>query len=109
MSYAYYTLLRFVLACICVFLMFGAELTLQPWQRWALGAFTVLYNPLIPIRLGDKDVWTAANIGTVVLLWIVATMTTPSSQKTPTVPIVHVERSPSIENERTSPKWRSIA
>jgi hypothetical protein len=71
MPYSYYMLLRFVLCGVSVFLVFGAGLALVDWQRWLLGASAVLYNPLLPIRLGDKGVWTFLNILTVVLFWLV--------------------------------------
>ena len=71
MPYSYYMLLRFVLCGVSVFLLLGAGLALVDWHRWLLGASAVLYNPLLPIRLGDKDIWTFLNILTVVLFWSV--------------------------------------
>jgi hypothetical protein len=70
--YGYYMLLRLFLCGASLFLMAGAKLTLSEWQRWTLGGFAVLYNPLVPIRLGEKDIWEVVNVTTVVLFWVVA-------------------------------------
>jgi hypothetical protein len=71
LPYGYYMLLRFLLCGISLFLLLGARLSLSDWQRWTLGAFAVLYNPLIPIYLGEKEIWTVLNIATAVLFWVV--------------------------------------
>src|SRR5262245_61370619 len=69
LPYGYYMLLRFLLSASSVFLIFGADLDLEPWHRWVLGAFAVLYNPFLPIRPGDKEIWTVLNIITLVFFW----------------------------------------
>jgi hypothetical protein len=70
--YGYYLLLRLFLCGLSLFLLAGANLLLADWQRWALGGFAVLYNPVLPIRLGEKDIWVVLNIATVVLFWVVS-------------------------------------
>ncbi len=72
MPYGYYLLLRLVLCGIALYLLFGAGLRLIDWQRWTLGAVAVLYNPLLPIRLGDKGLWTIVNVATLVLFGVVS-------------------------------------
>ena len=37
-----------------------------------LGGLAVLYNPVLPIYLGEKGLWIIANIATVVLFWMVS-------------------------------------
>jgi hypothetical protein len=69
MPYGYYMLLRFVLCGASVYLLLGVGLELVHWQQWVLGAFAVLYNPFLPVRLGDKGIWTVLNILTIVLFW----------------------------------------
>jgi hypothetical protein len=48
-----------------------AHLRLDDWERWSLGAAATLYNPIVPIRLGDKGLWIIANVATLALFWIV--------------------------------------
>jgi len=64
LPYGYYMLLRLVLCGISLFLLFGANLVLRDWHGWALGGFAVLYNPLLPVRLGEKAIWVGLNIAT---------------------------------------------
>jgi len=74
--YGYYTLLRLFLCGTSVFLLLsGAKLTLPDWQRWPLGGFAILYNPVLPIRLGEKGIWEILNVTTVVLFWVVTLRT----------------------------------
>ena len=53
-----------------LFFLLGAKLRIEDWQRWALGGLAVLYNPLLPIRLGEKGIWEVLNVATVVLFWV---------------------------------------
>jgi hypothetical protein len=71
LPYGYYMLLRLLLCGISLFLIFGANLRLRDWHRWTLGGFAVLYNPLLPVRLGEKNLWIILNIATAVLFWVV--------------------------------------
>jgi hypothetical protein len=71
MPYGYYMLLRLVLCTISVFLLLGPGLRLEGWHRWALGALAVLYNPVFPVRIGEKSVWIVLNLATVALFWVV--------------------------------------
>lgn len=72
LPYGYYTLLRLFLCGACLYLAYGGDEQPATWQRWSLGAFAVLYNPVLPVRIGDKSLWELANIATVVVLWTVA-------------------------------------
>ena len=72
LPYGYYMLLRLLLCGVGLFFLLGVKLRLQNWQRWALGGLAVLYNPLWPIRLGEKGIWEVVNVATVVLFWVVA-------------------------------------
>jgi hypothetical protein len=70
--YGYYMLLRLFLCGASLFFLAGANLTLSDWQRWALGGLAVLYNPVVPIRIGEKAIWEVLNVITIVLFWGVA-------------------------------------
>jgi uncharacterized protein DUF6804 len=71
LPYGYYMLLRFALCGISLFLMFGANMELADSERWLLGGCAVLYNPLLPIRLGEKRIWLVLNMTTLALFWTI--------------------------------------
>ena len=72
MPYGYYSLLRLAVCGFSLYLLFGSEPVTTEWQRWMVGATGVLYNPILPVRIGDKDIWIVLNIATVVLFWTLA-------------------------------------
>ena len=73
MPYGYYILLR-VVTCASFAILFAVSLEFaRKFNLWACGIFTVIYNPLIPIRF-DKDTWQVVNLITVVLLIILITV-----------------------------------
>lgn len=66
--YGFYTLLRFAVCGSAIYLAVQAfELKKSVWV-WLMAAMTVLFNPLIPIRL-PRDEWQAIDlIGAVILV-----------------------------------------
>src|SRR5258705_11647766 len=72
LPYGYYMLLRLFLCGFGLFLLAGSDLALPAWQRWTLGGFAVLYNPILPVRIGDKTIWAILNVAPVVGFWVVA-------------------------------------
>lgn len=66
LPYAYYVLLRFVASGVC---LYSAVKFKTEWARWIFGGLTVLYNPVLPIHLGDKDAWTVINLITIIYMW----------------------------------------
>src|SRR5262245_50945042 len=72
LPYGYYMVLHLLLCGVSLFFLFGSRLLLEDWERWVLWGFVVLYNPLLPVRIGSKAVWTATNIATVVLFWAIS-------------------------------------
>ena len=72
LPYGYYMLLRLFLCGVSLFFMFGARLVLEDWHRWVLGGFAVLYNPVLPVRIGDKGIWEVLNVATVILFWFMS-------------------------------------
>lgn len=54
LPYGYYMLLRLFLCGVSLFFLVGANLVLEDWHRWTLSGFAVLYNPILPIRIGEK-------------------------------------------------------
>lgn len=68
LPYGFYTILRIV---TCVTGVWFIVLLKSPVFRFLLGLVALLYNPLIPIELDDRDAWQLFNI-LVIVLYIVA-------------------------------------
>ncbi len=70
MPYSFYMLLR-VLVCLTAVVAFtkARKARLEFW-KWAFGVIAALYNPFVPVHLGDKDLWTIVNIVTILLIWV---------------------------------------
>lgn len=70
LPYGYYIILR---AAICIAAAFGFSLALQQrsdkWM-WIYGAAAILYNPVFPVRLGDKGLWVILNFATIGVFWL---------------------------------------
>jgi len=71
MPYDFYDSSR-VFTCIALYFFFQVilpEHTSKPmWFSLIVGLF-ILYNPVIPIRIGDKPIWTLINIATLYALY----------------------------------------
>jgi hypothetical protein len=65
MPYGYYILLRLFLCGVSVYLLTRPS-GVRDGEKWVLGGLAILYNPLVPIELGSKPLWSIINIGTVV-------------------------------------------
>ena len=62
--YGYYTLLRVAIAIISVYYAYWIYETIkqQGFWFWGLVVTTILFNPIIPIHLGDKSIWAAIDV-----------------------------------------------
>ena len=67
MPYAYYMLLRVITCATCVY---SAVKFKTEWTRWIFGVLAVLYNPVLPVHLDDKDLWSIINLATIVYMWV---------------------------------------
>lgn len=63
----YYMLLRVITCAVCTY---SAAKFKTEWTRWIFGVFAVLYNPVLPVHLGNEDLWSIINLTTVVYMWI---------------------------------------
>lgn len=77
MPYGYYNLLRLLICGFSLFLLLGDTPVRIEWQRWLTGAFAVLYNPILPIHIGEKDIWIVLNLLTVGWFWFLAMQRPP--------------------------------
>jgi uncharacterized membrane protein len=71
LPYGYYTILKLAV-CYILYLFYRDSASLrkssEKWHYTLIGGF-VLYNPIIPIHLGSKPLWTVLNIVTVIVLY----------------------------------------
>jgi hypothetical protein len=73
LPFGYYTLLRLLICGFSLFLLFNERPIRVEWQRWLTGGWAVLYNPIVPVRIGDKGIWIVLNLLTVAWFWYIAT------------------------------------
>jgi hypothetical protein len=70
LPYGFFMLLRIVL---CITAAIGVKRAREAQKNnwvWVYGILAVLYNPILPVHLGDKGVWVVVNIATVVIFWV---------------------------------------
>jgi hypothetical protein len=65
MPYGYYMLLRLGLCVACVYYVSQPGPASVVGHRIALWGLAVLYNPVVPVHLRSKPLWTMVNIATV--------------------------------------------
>ena len=64
----YYMLLRLFLCGLCLYFL-AAVPRVRDGEKWVLTALVILYNPVFPIELGSRTLWSIVSIGTVIWLW----------------------------------------
>ena len=69
LPYGYYMFLRLCLCGAAIAVIYLAFDNLNEVFLWLFGAIAVLYNPIIPIYLGDKSVWIVLNVITILVFW----------------------------------------
>lgn len=71
MPYGYYMLLRLGYSAICVHYIIHLGSNYVTSHRLILVCLVVLYNPIFPVHLGSKVIWSIVNIGTVGYFWTI--------------------------------------
>jgi hypothetical protein len=70
MPYGYYSLLRIIVCGCSLFFVYKSHLQKDATFLWIFGFFAVLYNPLIPIHLYDKQLWIVVNLVTGIIFFL---------------------------------------
>lgn len=65
MPYGYYMLLRLFFCGLSLYFL-TRPAGIRDAEKWVLAGLAVLYNPLVPIELGSRVLWTIVNLGTVI-------------------------------------------
>jgi hypothetical protein len=95
LPYGYYMLLRVSLCVVCAYYLLQSSPPLSSGHRIALGGLAVLYNPVLPVHLGSKPLWSLVNLGTVIYLWVLARYHSRGKMAPPNPPL-----EPTIAEER---------
>lgn len=64
MPYEYYMLVRLFFCGVSLFYL-TRPTGVREGEKWVLVGLAVLYNPLVPVELGNKTLWTIVNVATV--------------------------------------------
>ena len=62
MPYGYYTLLRLVVCGCSLYFAYNLYETKDIAFVWVFGFIAVLYNPIIPVYLYEKEIWIVVNL-----------------------------------------------
>lgn len=68
LPYEYYVLLRLFLCGMSLYFLTRPR-GVRDAEKWVLVGLAVLYNPIAPVELGSKLLWSVINIATVVWFW----------------------------------------
>lgn len=67
----YYALLRLFL-CGISFYFLARPSGVRDREKWILAGLVVLYNPLAPIEVGSKPLWSLIDVATVIWFWMLS-------------------------------------
>ena len=69
LPYDYYVLLRLFLCGVSLYFL-TRPTGVRDAEKWVLVGLAVLYNPIAPVGLGSKLLWSVINIATVAWFWV---------------------------------------
>ena len=78
MPYGYYMLLRFFFCGVSLFYL-TRPVGVRESEKWVLVGMVVLNNPLVPVELGHKGLWTIVNVATVIYFTVLGRRITRAS------------------------------
>jgi hypothetical protein len=70
MPYGYYTLSRLVVCGCSVYFAYRLYRKNQTSFVWVFGFLAVLYNPIIPVHLYQKEIWVVVNAITAIFFFL---------------------------------------
>ena len=78
LPYEYYVLLRFFMCGVSVYFLTQPR-GVRDVEKWVLVGLAVLHNPIAPVPLGSKSLWSIVNIATVAWFWQLDRRTRPGA------------------------------
>ena len=70
MPFGYYTLLRAVLCFASAVGLAAARRRNDYLWLWVYGTLVVFYNPVFPLKLGNKSLWIGLNVVSLTCQWL---------------------------------------
>ena len=70
MPYGYYNLSRLVVSGCAIYFAYSLYKHTDFTFVWIFGFLAVLYNPIIPVHLYDKQIWMVVNVITGLLFFV---------------------------------------
>ena len=70
MPFGYYTLSRLVVCGCAAYFAFKLYQKQETIFLWGFGLLAVLYNPIIPIHLYDKEIWMIVNAASAFMFFL---------------------------------------
>ena len=70
MPYGYYTLSRFIVCGCSLYYAYNLYQQKDMTFVWIFGFLVILYNPIIPVHLYEKEIWMVVNIITAIIFFI---------------------------------------
>lgn len=71
LPYGYYSVMRWVVCALCVWLALSAHRAGQePWT-WALAIVAGIYNPVFPVH-ATREAWSIVNLATIAVVGVFA-------------------------------------
>ena len=70
MPYGYYNLSRLVVCGCAIYFAYQLFQKEEKTFVWVFGFLAVLYNPIIPVYLYDKEIWMVVNIITGIVFFL---------------------------------------
>ena len=80
MPYVYYSFLRIVICGCSIFFAIRLFENKQISFVWIFGFLALLYNPIVPVYLYEKEIWTLINIATGILFYFKRNIETDKNQ-----------------------------
>lgn len=66
LPYGYYTVMRWVVSALCLWLALSAHRASQEAWTWAWVIIAGVYNPVFPVH-ADRQVWSIVNVVTIIV------------------------------------------
>jgi len=70
MPYGYYNLVRFVVSGSALYFAHRSFVKNKSGFVWVFVAMAILYNPIVPVYLYEKAIWTMVNILSSVIFFV---------------------------------------
>ena len=70
MPYGYYSLSRLVVCGCAIYFSIASKNKNEDVFVWIFGALAVLYNPIIPVHLYEKEIWMIVNFITAIIFFM---------------------------------------